>query len=183
MFCSQCGNQLKPSASFCTKCGKQIKAKETTKTSIGKINLNKKVVMGIVAAVLLSLVLVVVSGNRNTPESTVKDLFTAIERGSANQVMNLMAPAELEQTLEWFGSRKEFENLLSNQLEYLSDEMEHAFGRGWSKNIKIETVSETEDRATVEVTMKSPDGDTNSDYIYLRKVDGKWIPDLDNFWW
>ncbi|MDR5659493.1 DUF4878 domain-containing protein [Serpentinicella sp. ANB-PHB4] len=183
MFCSQCGNQLKPSASFCTKCGNQIKAKKTTKTSIGNINLNKKVVMGIVAALILSLVLIVVSGNRNTPESAVNNLFRAIERGNASQVMNLMAPSELEARLEWFGSRKEFENMLSEELGYLSEELEEELGRGWSSNIEIETISESEERATVELTFTNRDGHTGSNQFHVRKVDGKWIADLESIFW
>ena len=127
----------------------------------GKIMKKTISLIGIISlALIVGLAVISCGGGGSSPESVVKEFYTAVERGNANKMLELSTP-ESAGMINMVAGMMEDEKV-KGQLEE----------RGGIVTTEVTSISDN--NATVTATFANGDDD-NFDLV---KVDGKWKIDL-----
>lgn len=169
MFCTNCGSKVEVGERFCPNCGEQIEAGPGSERGAGRSR--GPLILGLSLAGALILVLIVVAaisafgGGHSTPKAAVEKFMTALEKGDAEGIIDLLDPEQIDE-----------EDMMGIQLGlgfitqgYLSLEVR--------KHV-IRVVESDHDTASVEVELIG-DNSTIIDTMEIQLIrrDGKWYID------
>jgi hypothetical protein len=146
MFCGKCGAKNEDSAIFCAECGSLMAAQPTapaaTETpatgSKPGFTLNNRNIGIIAVAAVAALALIIgcffIFGGKSGPEGVVDTMISAINKGSAKEMLKLL-PDELTEKAAAFGG--DFTDMIQESMDEMQEDLEDEFGKGWKASYKI----------------------------------------------
>jgi len=174
MYCKYCGSKNNKNVKFCANCGKEIASEETEEaekvvvstsnvTNSSFFQQNKEI---IAIAVIIAIVLFLLgnggSESKNSPESVSKQFLDGLKTCNTNKVFKNIYSEDTDVSKLTSVQKKEFMDEVCGEID----------------GYKILDSSVNENEAEVEVRLTSGE-ESDSGSLYLVRVGGKWLIDMD----